>query len=236
MNSQSSNSKSMAMHQPNYLPWLGYFYKMQHADVFVYLDSVQYPRGRNLAARNRIKTPNGPQYLTVPVTLSKDGDGMASYNDAMFADGKWKSKHLRTLQMNYRKAPFFDEVFALIEPVIEGAERLVDLNIDLIETVANYLDIPGQRIRLSRLLKDPGQKSQLIVDICKQTSADIYLSGTGGGKDYNDEVLLGEHGIRLAYSDFEEVAYTQLWGEFEPRLSAVDALFNLGADAAALLR
>jgi hypothetical protein len=218
----------MAMHQINYIPWLGYFHKMAHADVFVYLDTVQYPRGKSVSARNEIKTPQGRALLTVPVSIPRGHDGKASYTDVTFADEKWREKHLRTLAINYGKAPFFDEIYAMLAQHVSGAGALLDLNIGIIEDVAHYLGLHTERVRMSMLGDKFGPKSELIVDLCRATGATTYLSGTGGGRDYNDERLLASEGISLEYCNFDPPEYTQLWGAFEPRLSAVDALFNLG--------
>ena len=105
---------TMAMHQPNYVPWLGYFHKLADADWFVHLDAVQFPRGQSFAARNRIKTPNGVAWLTVPVSRPHGRDGRVSYGEVGFADAGWRDKHLKTVEMSYRRAPFFDEVFAAV--------------------------------------------------------------------------------------------------------------------------
>jgi len=225
----------MAMHQPNYMPWLGYFHKLMHVDVFVYLDAVQYPRGKSFAARNSIKTPGGTALLTVPVSVPAGNKGRSTYLEIDFAGDKWKAKHLKTLELNYKKAPYFNDVFPIVEESFKKATRLVDLNIDLIEGFAEYLDFGGRRVRLSGLLDQFGQKSQLIVDICNAVGANVYLSGTGGGLEYNDEKMLAESHIALEYSDFAHPTYSQLWGDFEQNLSVVDLLFNCGKDSVAFI-
>jgi hypothetical protein len=219
---------TVAIHQPNYIPWPGYFHKLAAADVFVYLDAVQYPRGSSFASRNRVKTPNGPVFLTVPVSVPKGKEGKATYLEVELADDRWQRKHLATVEQSYRKAPHFDEIDGLYERGLTAGETLVDLNIGLIEAFASYLDITTRRVRLSELLPSFGQKTQLIVDICRAVDASAYLSGTGGGRDYNDEELLREHGIELRYDEFEYPEYPQLWGDFEPNLSILDLLFNCG--------
>lgn len=226
--------RSMAMHQPNFLPWIGYFYKMRLCDVFVYLDSVQYPRGRSFSARTKIKGPNGAMYLTVPVSVRGE-QGKALYTEVQFADDKWREKHVKTLSLNYRKAPYFQEIMSLIEPSLREATCLVDLNIRLIDALAQYLSIETKRVRLSALQGVEGSKSSLIVNICKALGANTYVSGTGGGKEYNDEALLCENEILLRYSDFDHPTYQQLWGEFESHLSMIDLVFNLGREARHLI-
>jgi len=228
MISQSKSSIKMAMHQPNFIPWLGYFYKIYACDIFIYLDAVQYPRGQSYAARNRIKTPNGVSFLTVPVRITKGSGGKVKYTEVEFAEQNWRGKQIKTLTMNYKRAPFFPEIIPLVRAPIESATSLVELNIGLIEGIANYLKIDTKRIRLSEILTSFGQKTDLIVDICQAVGANIYLSGTGGGRDYNDEKLLARNGITLAYSDFIHPVYSQLWSEFTPGLSILDLLFNHG--------
>jgi hypothetical protein len=219
---------TVAIHQPNYIPWPGYFHKLAACDAFVYLDAVQYPRGQSFAPRNRIKTPNGVTFLTVPVSVPKGTEGKASYLEVEFADDKWRKKHLATVEQSYGRAPHFDEVYPLYDRGLEAGETFVDLNIGLIEAFASYLGIETRRVRLSELLPSFGQKTELIVDVCRALDADAYLSGSGGGRDYTDEALLQEHGIELRYDEFESHEYPQLWGDFEPNLSVLDLLLNCG--------
>ena len=204
---------TVSIHQPNYIPWAGYFHKLAACDVFVLLDAVQYPRGRSFAARNRIKTPNGVAYLTVPVSVPKGQEGKATYLEVELADPRWKEKHLRTVEGSYRRAPHFDEVYALYARELEPERPFAELTIALIDAVAGYLGIETRRVRLSELLGSFGQKTDLIVDVCRALDASTYLSGTGGGRDYNDEELLRAHGIELRYDDYEPPVYPQLWGE-----------------------
>lgn len=222
------------MHQANYIPWLGYFYKLAQSDVFVLLDSVQYPRGRHVSARNKIKTPSGDSWLSIPVSVPGQSNSRATYNDVLFSNHKWADKHLRTIELNYKKAPYFNEIMPLLAEKIKNAERLIDLNIDLIESIANYLGITTPRLRLSHILTEFGQKNDLIIDICRAVKADVYLSGNGA-RAYNDRSALASHGIDLIYSDFQHPVYNQLWGAFVPNLSVIDLLFNHGPHSREIL-
>ena len=224
------------MHQPNYIPWLGYFYKMIRADLFVYLDTVQFPRGGSYANRNQIKTPNGVTYLTIPVTMPEGSKGKAAYTEVEFASEDWKENHLKTVHMSYARAPYYEEIYALFEDQLSRKRNFVDLNIALIESIADYLDISTRRVLLSDLLGEYGQKTQLIIDIAEALDADAYLSGEGGGKEYNDEQQLNENGITLKYTGFEHPEYPQLWGDFVSHLSILDLLFNTGPEAIDYLR
>jgi hypothetical protein len=218
----------VAIHQPNYIPWPGYFHKLANCDVFVYLDAVQYPRGQSFAARNRIKTPNGVVFRTIPVSVPKGQEGKASYLEVEFAEERWRDKHLKTVEQSYKRAPHFEEVFELYRGGLERGQTLVDLNVGLIEAVAGYLGIETRRARLSETLESFGEKTELIVDVCRAVGADAYLSGSGGGREYTDEELLNEHGIELRYDEYEYPEHPQLWDGFEPNLSVLDLLFNCG--------
>jgi hypothetical protein len=225
-----------AVHQPNYIPWLGYFHKIANSDVFVILDQVQYPRGRSFSSRNRIKTSNGAAYLTIPVSVPSGNEGRADYTEVTFADQKWRTKHLKSVELAYKRAPFFDEVFELYQPVLGRHDSLVELNLALIRAVMDYLSVGTELVMLSDLAIDDKAKTDLIVDIGMEVGANVYLSGTGGGRDYNDEELLGRKGINLAYSTYETVEYSQLWGDFEPDLSVLDTLFNCGPSTSEFLK
>lgn len=230
-----AESCTVAIHQPNYLPWLGYFYKMWESDQFVLLDTVQFPRGQSYANRNRIKTHNGTAWLTIPVSIPSGEKGKVPYTEVRFANTKWKRKHVKTLEMNYKRASYFEEIFSLYEEQVNRHDTFVELNIGLIRAVAGYLGIDTRLVRLSELLEDFGEKTDLILDICTHLEADVYLSGTGGGKEYTDEKLLNEHGITLTFSRFEHPEYEQLWNDFVPNLSVIDLLFNCGPDSPDIL-
>lgn len=230
----TDSHKTVAIHQPNYIPWLGFFHKMAGCDTFVLLDTVQFPRGQSFAARNRVKTHNGTTYLTIPVSVPGE-EGKATYREVRFAGTKWKRKHLKTVEMNYKKAPYFDEVYSLFAEPVEKQDDFTGLTVALIDRFAGYLGIESERVLLSELLDDFGEKTRLIVDICQALDADTYLSGTGGGKEYNDEQLLNDEGIKLRYDDFVHPEYPQLWGNFESHLSILDLLFNCGPESAGIL-
>jgi hypothetical protein len=224
-----------SIHQPNYIPYTGYFYKIASSDVFVILDSVQYPRGQSFAARNRIKTPQGTTYLTIPTAIPREKEGKVSYLEVDYADTKWKEKHLKTLAANYKRTPFYKEIIEIYSGVLTGNAGFAETNINLIHAFLKYLQINTKIVRLSELLVEYGKKTNLIIDIGKALNANTYLSGTGGGKEYNDESLLNQNGISLSYSKFKHPVYAQLWGEFIPNLSVIDFLFNCGSESRNIL-
>lgn len=228
--------ETFAMHQPNYLPGLSYFYKMLHCDVFVLLDTVQIPRGQSFANRNRVKTPNGPTFLTVPLHTPKGAKGKITYREAEMAGTKWKQKHLRTVEMNYKKAPYFDTVFPIYKDILLEDFSFNETNVALIEAFRYYLAINANLVRLSDLLNSFGQKNALIADIAGQLGATTYLSGAGGGKDYTNPEMLQQSGISVIYSDFQHPEYSQLWGDFVPQLSILDLLMNCGKESREILK
>jgi WbqC-like protein len=231
----TDGSLTVAVHQPNYIPWLGYFHKLAACDVFIYLDAVQFPRGQSFGARNRIKTPNGVSFLTVPVSAPKGRKGKATYREIEFAEPRWREKHLKTVEMSYARASHFEEVFDLYGRGLEAGSTPVEVNVALVEVFADYLGIETKRVLLSELLPEFGRKTDLILDVCKAIGAETYLSGAGGGKDYTDEELLADEGVSVRYDEFEPTSYPQLWGDFEPSLSALDALMNCGKEARTLV-
>jgi hypothetical protein len=213
------------MHQPNYLPWLGYFDKLRQADVFVLLDAVQYPRGASVANRNRIRSGAGELLLTVPVRVPKGREGKVSYTDVELADERWKTKHLRSIELAYGRAPAFADTFPSLAAIVEGATSFCELNIDLIRWIAGELGIVTPMPRLSELEPAELRKTDLTIALCRRLDADTYLSGQGARK-YNDDEALAEAGIALRYQEFEHPVYPQQGEGFVANLSAIDYLFN----------
>lgn len=217
----------VAIHQPNFIPWLGYFYKMAHAQQFVFLDTVQYAK-RSFINRNRIKSKSGPIWLTVPV-CTKDRFDQAISDAEMDWNHNWQRKHLHTLTINYHRAPFFDEVFPLLECryTSNGSiNKLDDFNISIITTICRYLGLCPTLIRASEL-DVQGKSTDLLVNICAKLGASTYLAGAGAVK-YQEDEKFATAGILVQYSSFQPIKYNQLWGEFVENLSIVDVLMNCG--------
>lgn len=229
-----SEQMIVAVHQPNYLPWIGFFQKVASVDVFVILDSVQYPRGASVANRNRIKTANGEQLLTVPVSIPKGSQGRISYADVQTAGVHWKKQHLKGIRMAYGRAPYFQRYYRVLERAFADTTSLLEINLNFIYFCIKELEIRAHIKLLSQLPVRPGAKSELIVNICNEIGANSYLSGQGARK-YNDETLFEANGIALTYQEFECPVYAQLHGEFVPNLSIIDLLFNCGPSSGRLL-
>lgn len=219
----------VAIHQPNFLPWLGYFYKIAKCDAFVLLDNVQYTKN-SFINRNRIKTSQGTMWLTVPVKI-KGRFGQLIKDVELNNTVDWRKKHLGTLEANYRKARFFEPIFQDLKTIYytDDWSNLCELNIRLLEWALSLLKLEKRLVRASDLNVE-GESTQLLISIVKEIGGNIYLSGFGGAK-YQEEELFKEAGMTLAYYEFEHPVYPQLWSDFVPNLSITDLLFNYGPES-----
>lgn len=216
---------TVAIHQPNYLPYLGYFDKIDRADVFVLLDSVTYTHNdwRN---RNRIKTPQGERWLTVPVV--RKGALKTLIRDARINGSGWRRKHWMTLEQSYSRSPHFAKYRGFFERVYETEWKLLGAFDEfLVRKMCGFLGIEATIVRASSLGGIVGAKTDLLVSICKTLGADRYISGVGAER-YMDRGKFEEAGIEVVLQDFECPVYDQMHGGFVPDLSAVDYLFNCG--------
>ena len=220
--------------QPTYLPWMGYFAMMDRADVFVFLDSVQFAR-RSWQQRNRIKTVNGAQMLTVPVV--KKGLREQLIRDARIdRSGRFEKKHQRAIESAYAKAPFFARYStALMKQLNGSADLLGDYNICLIDWLRKQLGVDCRLVR-SSILGVKGRKASLLCRICQEVDGDVYLSALGSKVYLEDASDFGEARISVSYNHFEHPVYPQLHGPFEPFLSAVDLLLNVGERSLEVMR
>jgi hypothetical protein len=222
----------LSAHQPAYLPWLGYFDKIARADVFVFLDSVQFEKS-SFTNRNRIKTPQGAQWLTIPLKMK--GHLSATIAQMLIDEAQpWRAKHLKSIEANYARAPFFKAGFPELQPLLmQDADNLAELCWQQLQFWLRVLDIRTPIYRSSQLPIE-ARKSELVLSMCQHFGADEYLSGALG-RDYLDEAAFARAGINIEYQDYPHPQYPQLWGGFEARLSVVDAWLNCGAAAAGFL-
>lgn len=217
--------KIIAIHQPNYLPWLGYFYKISRSDCFVFLDDVQYS---NTGMHNfhYIKSPKGPVRLKIPVqqTLGDKIDKVRTKDEL-----GWKMKHLRIIEANYDKAKFFEEIYTDFRNLlIRDYQSLSDLNASIIRFVSTKLEMNTEFINSSEL-NITTTREEKVLDLCTALNADIYYSGTGA-RIYQKEENFNKRGIELRYLDFKPFKYTQLWNGFIQNVSILDYLMNCGYD------
>jgi hypothetical protein len=216
----------VAIHQPQYLPWLGYFDKIIKADAFCYLDNVQYKKNE-WQNRNRIKTAQGRQWLTVPVSYRfPQKINEVKINNTV----NWKRKHLQAMITNYSKAPFFAEYIGFFEEVYSKDWELIsELNVYLIGRMQEMLNIKEKRTVLASTLSLSDDPTERLIDICKTLEGDTYLSGQDGAK-YMDLERFKANGIEVSVQDFIHPEYPQLFGDFASHLSIVDLLFNCGPE------
>ena len=211
--------------QPGYLPWLGFFEQMYRSDVFVMYDDVQYDK-HGWRNRNRIKSPNGVQWLTVPVLIK--GQGKPEIRDVRINKAeRWQKKHIRTIEQNYRKAPFYGEYFGDIEAILSKSwDFLIDLDVAMIDLLGGRLGLQRE-VLFSSDLKITGDRVERLVKICQSVNGTTFYEGESG-KNYIDEGLFASAGIKVVYQQYKHPVYPQLYGEFVPYLSAIDLLFNCG--------
>jgi len=225
----------VAIHQPNFLPWLGYFDKLLRSDVFVLFDDVQFPRARSFANRASIKTPNGEARVTVPV---KSKGTIRNIGEVEIADPNWQKKPLRTLEHAYSRAPYFEPYFGPLRELLFAEKHdLCRLNCSLIRFVSDALGGTPRFVFSSELCLGTTLSGQeKILHILRTLDADTYISGTGAGSQrYITEDAFRDAGIKLEWQHFRHPVYPQLHGQFVPGLSAVDFLFNCGPAGRATL-
>lgn len=227
----------VAIHQPNFLPWAGYFYKLLRADVFVFFDTVQFPRGKSYCSRVKIKSPGGVRWLTVPV---RGRGGLLPIKDVQVSGDGWVRKHLGTLTASYSRAPFFNAYYSAIESIYSKTgtgSRIADFNIRMIIKLAEELKAGTKFVRASDLDVAAGDTGTYIIDLVKALKGTIYLTGQGAGTiRHMDEQSFRETGIKVEMFDYADPPYPQCRGEdFMPGLSVVDVLFNTGEKARDLI-
>lgn len=216
---------NVGIHQPDYIPWLGLFYKMYLSDVFIHLDDAQYS---NEAAHNynKIKTPQGELRLKFPVE-QHFGDLINEVRPKY--ELKWNEKHLKTLEMNYTKAPFFKETFPEIKELyMTQFPNVAELNIALNEFVAEKFGIKPRFVRSSDLNINT-KREERVIDLTTAVNGTCYISGNGA-RVYQTESHFTDRGVKLSYLDYKPIVYPQIRGEFLPCMSALDYIFNCGYD------
>ena len=215
----------IAIHQPDYIPYLGLFYKMWQVKKFVYLDDCQFSNV-NWHHWNRIKTPQGECRLKIPVEQHL-GDLI---NHVRTKDELgWKEKHLKTLEMNYGKTKYFDEFFKDFKELLAPTYKsIADMNIAINTFIAQKFGFNVEFFKSSDMdIKT--FREERVLDICNKLSATTYISGNGA-RAYEEEEHFTARGLKLVYTDYEAIEYPQAWGEFIPNLSIVDFICNCGYD------
>lgn len=224
--------KTLVVLQPGYLPWLGFFDQMRRSDVFVYYDDVQFDK-HGWRNRNRIKTPAGPLWLTVPVLHT--GLSETRVVDALI-DGtsKWARTHVKSVRQYYAKAPFTARYLPELEALLEREwTHIAALDLAVVDLMARWFSL-APTIHRSSELGIGGDKSERLLNLCRHFGANRYLSGDAA-KDYLDVDLFTRHGVAVEWQSFQHPTYPQQHGDFLPFMSALDLLLNCGDDSVSIL-
>ena len=222
---------TISIHQPNYLPWLGFFDKIKQSDIFVVFDNVQYPRGKNhFGNRNKIKIHNDSKWLTIPVSGKSE---IKKINEIGFKNLDWKDEHLRLIKVFYEKAPYFTEYFDEFSfELRKDFLNLSEQNTNLIRYFLSKLDIKSEIVLSSEIVDDSISGADRILTILDKLNATKYITGSGPGSvRYINEEDFKSRGIELVWQHYDHPVYSQLHGEFIPYMNILDLLFNEGPNS-----
>lgn len=224
----------VSINQPAYIPWLGYFERIDYADVHIVLDHVQFEKN-SFTNRNKIISNQGPQWLTIPI--SKGVNGEATINKVQVSNHRWIKNHLKSIVQNYSKAPYFDQYFDLFKSLLESKKDSLNF-LEIIESInlkiLELLEI-NTPIIYSNDLNIKTKKSTLILDICKSQNATQYISGING-KDYLELDIFRANDISIIYQSYQHPLYGQKGDKFTSYLSVLDLLFYQGPESLTILR
>ncbi|MBU0520902.1 MULTISPECIES: WbqC family protein [Pseudomonas] len=226
--------KKVAILQSNYIPWKGYFDMIAAVDEFILYDDMQYTR-RDWRNRNQIKTPQGVQWLTVPVQVK--GKYHQKINETEIDGSDWMEAHWKSLEQNYRRAPHFSEIASWLEPLYkaDSYSHISQLNLLFIQAICQYLGIKTLISSSSDYTLLNG-KTERLADLCVQAGASEYISGPSA-KDYVDETVFNQLNIKLNWFDYSDYGeYPQLWGAFTHGVTILDLLFNCGKGSYQFMR
>ena len=221
----------IAIHQPNYLPWIGYFDKLDQVDKFVLLDTAIHSKSEFIN-RNKIKTPQGSLWLTVPLKNKEK-----PINELQIASYlNWQSSHWKAIESNYKKSAFWKTYCDGFQKIYGVKwENMATLNNTLIKYIKGLLNIKTEILLESDFQLDFGKGTSRNMNIVNYLGGDIYVSGVGA-RSYNDESEFNKNDIELVYQDFQHPVYPQRWGNFQPNLSIIDMLFNCGPETMEIIR
>lgn len=225
-----TDRKVVAIHQPNFFPWLGYFHKMSHADIFIVMDNVQFPKTGAGTWINRVQLLiNGqPGWVTVPIVRAYHGIRQIKEMEINNVS-PWREKLLATIQMNYARAPFFKEVFPTLMELINYQHNLLaDYNLHILNALVATLNIDRKKLILGSSLTVQGNATDLLISMVGAVGGTTYLCG-GGSAGYLEAEKFSEAGIELSYQNFAHPTYFQHnSSNFMPGLSIIDVLMNCG--------
>ncbi len=215
----------VSIHQPDYIPYLGYFYKISKSDIFAFYDDAQFSND-NLHHQNKIKTPQGELKLKIPVEYH--------FGDPIYAVRTkdqlgWKEKHLKTIEMNYAKSKYFKEIYPLFRDLLLCSyDSLADMNITINRFICYSFGFTTNFVKVSDFLLE-SKKEEKVLDICDRLNASTYYSGIGAS-NYQNKKHFEARAIDLVYTDYKSINYPQQWDGFVKDLSVLDFIFNCGFD------
>ena len=227
----------VSIHQPNYLPWLGFFNKVSQSDVYVVFDDVQYPMGKDFHNRNQIKTNNGKTWLTIPVVGKSE---RRKFDEIQIKDNGWNKKHLNNIKNFYGKTKYFNDYYPDLEKFYTKTyDKLIDLNMDMNKWFFKLLDINTEIKYSSQICyyQNVFKLNELkgldkIIHILKQTNTTQYITSKGpGASRYIDEKVFKDSNIELIWNEYKHPTYNQQFGDFIPYMSILDLLFNEGPNS-----
>ncbi len=235
INKPLSKKLVVTIHQPEYLPYIGFFQRLAEADFFVALDDAAYQKN-GFINRNKIKTADGWQWLTVPV---KNRSSNLRINEVLIDSQKdWQSQHLKALETNYSKAPFFRQYFPFFQETFSKKwDKIIDLDIYLIENICRLLGIEIS-IKKSSGLRVQGKATDRLINMCKEFGIEAYLSGPGSREHRIEAEKFEEKGIEVRIKEFISPEYKQLFlnKEFVSNMSIIDLLFNEGENSINIIK
>jgi hypothetical protein len=223
--------KSTIIRQPGYLPYIGFFKKIQSCDIFVHYDDSQYSiNGED--NRNKIRTKQKSIWLTVPVKKAYK----KKINEIEISNNtNWAEKHKNLLKENYQKSPFFNDYWDSIDSILSKKwEKLIDLNLEFIEFFCSVLELKTEKV-LSSKFNLNSTRSQKLLDICKNLNVTTYISGELG-KKYLEEEIFSNAKIKILYEKFQHPIYNQFQGDFVKNMSIIDLVFNEGKNSKNILK
>lgn len=221
----------VAIHQPNFFPWIGYFDKIVRSDIFIFLDHVQFQKTGGTWS-NRVKVLMGGEVRWITAPVIRAFHGVRSIAEIEFQnDNPWRAKLLKSIASSYSKAPFFAEAMTFLEPLILNPEKnLAAYNIAAITAITQSVGIEKEKFRRSSDFQPDEQSSRMLISLTRAVGGDIYMCG-GGATGYQEDTLFAEEGLGLLYQDFQHPVYSQFTKhDFFPGLSIIDALMHCGVN------
>ena len=216
-----------AIVQPSYIPWRGYFDLIRRVDLFVFYDDVQYDR-RGWRNRNRVKSPHGTRWLTIPVHARGSQISNLPIHAIRTDETDWPRQHLQTLRYLYGAAPYFQQYATWLESIYASPPPLLaDLTIAVVKDIAGFLGFGGTRFVRSSELNARGNKTDRLLDVLRKVGATEYLSGPSA-RNYVDEQQFTREGILLEWMSYDYPEYPQLYPPYDPHVTVLDLLFMTG--------